>query len=447
MTFKQLTQGAACALLASALAACGGGTAGDPKYDSVGTSPTVPTKNPPTISTQPQSASVQTGAAATFTVTAAGTGLSYQWNRDSTATTGATSASYTVPNVGYLDNGAKFTVVVTNTDGSVTSSTALLKLALSTDQQAFETSNVLPGTGSVTLHWFLNLSGSQVSGTNYGYSETASTILSPLTLGPQTNTQGSPQNMTHTLALSVESAPTRVLKAGVILVVPSTQSSRRISYVGSSVQVDSLASDNSTVAYSETRSNFSSVALTGAMGNTPDELAHALNSFFANPAVLTPTATYTTGSSYLKYDAVNKGDRYTAFDCQTATTDANITPCASATTLQLALTAGLTSNSDGRTYHLADGAVVTAEGVSVWVATAARPVSATLSSTVEYRMYFQLNGNVYTGSLVKDGVKLGGSYWISNPAGATVQDQRTFLNYQIRLNQAARDSIAAGMTQ
>ena len=71
--------------------------------------------------------------------------------------------------------------------------------------------------------------------------------------------------------------------------------------------------------------------------------------------------------------------------------------------------------------------------------------SATLSTSTQYRVYFELNGNVYTGALIKDGVVLGGSYRASNPGGATATDRLTFLPYQIRMNKAARDSIAADM--
>ena len=87
----------------------------------------------------------------------------------------------------------------------------------------------------------------------------------------------------------------------------------------------------------------------------------------------------------------------------------------------------------------------TVGGVQVWVATTPRPVSATLSFTVQYRIYFQRNGNVYTGALTKDGQVLGGSYWVSNPAGATVEERLTFLPFQIRLNKAAHDGIAAAL--
>src|SRR5207245_1552847 len=63
----------------------------------------------------------------TFSVTASGTApLSYQWSKNGTAISGATSASYTTPATTSSDNGAQFTVVVSNSVGSVTSSAATL---------------------------------------------------------------------------------------------------------------------------------------------------------------------------------------------------------------------------------------------------------------------------------------------------------------------------------
>jgi hypothetical protein len=448
MNLKKLARNSVCGMFVVVLVACGGGGGGDSSLPSGGSSApsggSSAPKNPPQISAQPQSQSALTGATVAFSVSADGSDLTYQWYKNGSAIVGATAATYTIPAVTYLDSGANYTVVVSSAGGSVTSNAAALSLSLSPDQQAFETLNVAPGSGSVMLDWNLNFSGPQASGTNYAHSSLANPIVSPLTNGPQVNVQGALQNMTSGLAL-LTPAPVRVLKNGVILVVPAIHSNR-VTYVGSSVQVDSLATDNVTPAFTQTRSNFSFVPLTGALSTTPDELAHWLNSFFSNPAVLNKAVVYSANAGYLKFDAVNKGDRYNVFDCAGSTTDANVTPCATATSLDTALTAGLVSNSDGKTYHLADGVTSTVAGIPVWVANTARPLSATLgSTTVQYRIYFQLGGNVYTGALIKDGALLGGSYWVSNPAGATVQDRLTLLPYHIRLNKAARDSIASAM--
>ena len=81
----------------------------------------------PSIIAQPVNQTVTAGQSATFSVTATGTApLSYQWNKNGTASSGATSAAYTTPPTTTADNGAQFTVVVSNTSGSVTSAGATL---------------------------------------------------------------------------------------------------------------------------------------------------------------------------------------------------------------------------------------------------------------------------------------------------------------------------------
>lgn len=87
----------------------------------------------PVISGQPASISVTAGQAATFTVQASGTGLSYQWRRQGTPISGATAASYTLANPGAADDGALFSVVVSNSKGSVTSGEAKLSVKTSAD--------------------------------------------------------------------------------------------------------------------------------------------------------------------------------------------------------------------------------------------------------------------------------------------------------------------------
>jgi glucose/arabinose dehydrogenase len=85
------------------------------------------TAQPPTIGAQPQDVTVGIGASATFDVVASGSQpLSYQWRRNGSNIPGATGTSYTVTNVQASDDGAQFSVVVSNASGSVTSREALL---------------------------------------------------------------------------------------------------------------------------------------------------------------------------------------------------------------------------------------------------------------------------------------------------------------------------------
>src|SRR5437879_6448275 len=61
----------------------------------------------PSITTQPVNQTVTAGQTATFIVVAGGTApLSYQWKKNGTTISGATSASYTTPATTNSDNGA-----------------------------------------------------------------------------------------------------------------------------------------------------------------------------------------------------------------------------------------------------------------------------------------------------------------------------------------------------
>ena len=62
---------------------------------------------------------------------ASGTGtLTYQWKKGGAAISGATSASYTTPATAASDNGAQFSVTVTNSVGSATSNAATLTVTV-----------------------------------------------------------------------------------------------------------------------------------------------------------------------------------------------------------------------------------------------------------------------------------------------------------------------------
>jgi hypothetical protein len=81
----------------------------------------------PAIATQPANQAVTAGQTATFSVTAMGTApLSYQWQKGTTAITGATSASYTTAATATSDNGTQYRVVVSNSQGTATSNSASL---------------------------------------------------------------------------------------------------------------------------------------------------------------------------------------------------------------------------------------------------------------------------------------------------------------------------------
>ena len=80
------------------------------------------------ITTQPANQTVAPGNTATFSVVATGIGtVRYQWKKRGGVIAGATESSYTTPATNKdFDNGAVFTVVVTDDEGTVTSSNATL---------------------------------------------------------------------------------------------------------------------------------------------------------------------------------------------------------------------------------------------------------------------------------------------------------------------------------
>jgi hypothetical protein len=82
----------------------------------------------PTITTQLNSSSVATGGVARFSVVATGSApLTYQWMKDGTSISGATSSTYTIASTKTTDAGS-YTVTVTNSAGSVTSNPATLSV-------------------------------------------------------------------------------------------------------------------------------------------------------------------------------------------------------------------------------------------------------------------------------------------------------------------------------
>jgi hypothetical protein len=77
--------------------------------------------------THPASQAIALGQTATFSAAASGTDpLTYQWQKNGTAISGAAASSYTTPPATISDSGAKFRVLVSNSAGSATSNEAVL---------------------------------------------------------------------------------------------------------------------------------------------------------------------------------------------------------------------------------------------------------------------------------------------------------------------------------
>ena len=111
--------------LIAGFAGCGGSNTGSGKQNSA--------PSAPSISTQPSSQTVLAGQAATFSVQATGTApLKYQWQKGTAAISGATLPSYTTAATTLADSGSQFSVVVSNSIGTVASS--IVTLTVTTTQ-------------------------------------------------------------------------------------------------------------------------------------------------------------------------------------------------------------------------------------------------------------------------------------------------------------------------
>jgi len=145
----------------------------------------------PVITTQPVSQVVCTGTGnATFSVTATGNNLTYQWKKNGVDITGATSASYAVESI--AANVAAYTVVVSNESGSVVSQVAYLNTlitaqpaAATTCQGSAVTLNVAANGANLSYQWYSNTANATTNSTLIT-NATAATYTPPVTAGGTT---------------------------------------------------------------------------------------------------------------------------------------------------------------------------------------------------------------------------------------------------------------------
>lgn len=176
----------------------------------------------PAITTQPAAQSVFVGDTASFTVVATGTTPSYQWARNGTNISGATGASYTTPTLAATDDGALFTVTVSNAAGSVTSTSAKLSVALhpvaittnpsdvtTTDGGTATFTVVATGTPTLTYQWLRG--GSPISGaTNASYTLSGAAIADSGSMFSVKVTNGAGTATSSAAKLTVNAAPVAI---------------------------------------------------------------------------------------------------------------------------------------------------------------------------------------------------------------------------------------------
>jgi predicted secreted protein len=131
----------------------------------------------PSISVHPAGQTISAGQSASFSVTAGGTALGYQWQQsvdggaNFTDIVGAANANLTLTAVPLVNSGRQYRVVVSNSDGNVTSNAATLTVNAAAAVPAFTTQPgnvaitegqnaqftvVVSGTPTPTLQWQLS---------------------------------------------------------------------------------------------------------------------------------------------------------------------------------------------------------------------------------------------------------------------------------------------------
>lgn len=324
---------------------------------------------------------------------------------------------------------------------SSSASAGASQTALSADQQTFEQFTLAPNA-AYKLSWLLPLSGTPVNGTEYLVESHASVTTSPSAGSTQALDGSTPTSLANTLSVPSSFGVVRYLVNGTILVGSGSQTS--VSYQGTGIKDNTLATDGVTIVASTLRSGLSVVPLSGTVVSAPSELAQWFNALYYNPALLSTTATWNTGAAYLKFTATELADEYTVVDYNGSTTGNSPDPVASGTTIAALMAAGgIQSNDDNTVYTLSNGSVSTINSVTTYVASVVRPNL----TTTTYRTYYELNGNVYCGSLVKAGTVIGGNtYPVAAPGTATGYTVNYSQQYQIRLNAAAEASLHAAVT-
>ena len=132
MSISQRLFPALAGFIAIVLTACGGSSSGGDSGGAIDPPLTVPT-----ISAPAENQSVVKGETVTFKVLATGNALTYQWKKNGTDISGATSSNYTTPAMSYAGKGALYSVEVSNSAGKATSSSATLTVGKTSTPKSY----------------------------------------------------------------------------------------------------------------------------------------------------------------------------------------------------------------------------------------------------------------------------------------------------------------------
>jgi hypothetical protein len=129
----------------------------------------------PTVTSQPQSVTVNEGNSASFSVTVDGTGpFAYQWTKNGGDIQDATNRTVTLPAVFYADNKASIAVRITNPATTITSSPATLTVIRDTTQPAVTNAAADMTFTSIFITYSKPVSDTALSRANYAINQAVS---------------------------------------------------------------------------------------------------------------------------------------------------------------------------------------------------------------------------------------------------------------------------------
>ena len=325
-----------------------------------------------------------------------------------------------------------------------TTSASTLQSAAVTDAQAFNNKMIFESNALNGGEWSPSANipyggGVLTSGTNYAIATVSYALNASPSNGPQ---QASSHYVTLDPALALPGySVTRVLQNGQIFVRPAI-GLRSVAYVGNGINVQYYDSTGQAVVTTTHLDNFQSGTLSGPISNSPETLeASVPTNLWAGYGNFSLSANWQAGSSYVTHSSHGVGDLYVLFDCAnvaapTYTYGTAPTPCKSNTTLASIFPISQYSGDINKPYEIdnaSDGSFTTVQGLPMWIAN--NPMSLEQGGQTQvYRIYVQLNGNVYYGSLAKDGT-----------AVYVHQIDGSYVDYSLALNQAGANSIGQGL--
>jgi hypothetical protein len=425
--------------------------------------------NPPAITAQPASQTVAGGQTATFIVAASGTPtLTYQWFKSGSPIGGATSTSYTTPATSASDNGAVFSVTVTNGVGNVTSSGATLTVNVAPSivtqpaaqtVAAGQTATFAVTAAGTAYQW--NKNGAAIGGANsasYTTPATAATDSGALFTVSVTNSYGSVTSNAATLTVNVP--PTITAQPGSQTVTVGQTATFTVAATGSGTLTyqwkkngtvikgaTSAAYTTPAAAASDDASQFT-VTVTGTTGSVTSNAAtlsvNAPASIASQPANQTvnagQTATFSVaaaGTPTLTYQWSKNGAAIGGATSASYTTPATALTDSGATfTVTVANTYGsVTSNAATLTVNVPP--TITSQPVSQTV-TAGQTASFTVAATGSGTLTYQWK---------KNGTAIGGATSASytTPAAAA-SDNGALFSVTVTGNMGSMSSNAATLT-